>query len=71
MNSLTHTLALTNQDRQGKRNQRRAHGPFIALNRSARQTYVKLGRLHLGQSFIVDLLHRAWPIFQMQIEPAG
>ena len=38
------------------------------FNRSPRQADIELGGLHLYESFAVELLHRARPIFEMQIK---
>ena len=67
----THAFALANQDRQCERDQSRAERPFIALDRPARQTYVELGGLHLGETFAVNLLHGARPVFQLQIKSSA
>src|SRR5207249_9086745 len=47
-----------------------AQRPFITFNRSTRQTNIDLGSLHLCQPFIVNLLHGARSVFQVDIKPA-
>ena len=79
--SLTHAFATANpsgggfsladQDRQCERDNCGAQRPFITFNRAARQTHIDLGSLHFCQSFIVNLLHRARSVFQMDIKSAS
>src|SRR4029453_9250159 len=69
--SLTDAFALADQDRQCERDNCGAQRPFITFNRTARQTHIDLGSLHLCQSFIVNLLHRTRSVFQMGIKSAS